>query len=148
MEVMYEIELSDTSLISTTMAPPNRRGNAHKGGARRAENNRIYANPLPIVFEDIYSSRFSSILSFLGINTRRCVNPHCEGIFDPTTRSVWITNARDTSILWQRGFFGKGDLSRSEPSWLSRQINLRKSKGKGESFLMFKAHADLQASQG
>ncbi|KNZ75114.1 putative tRNA-splicing endonuclease subunit sen2 [Termitomyces sp. J132] len=29
-------------------------------------------------------------------------------------------------LLWRRGFFGKGDLSRSEPSWLARQINIRK----------------------
>ena len=33
-------------------------------------------------------------------------------------------------VLWRRGFFGKGDLSRSEPSWLARQLNLRKSAGK------------------
>ncbi|KAL0953485.1 hypothetical protein HGRIS_004715 [Hohenbuehelia grisea] len=32
--------------------------------------------------------------------------------------------------LWRRGFFGKGDLSRSEPSWLTRQINIRENKGK------------------
>jgi len=34
-------------------------------------------------------------------------------------------------VLWQRGFFGKGDLSRSEPSWLARQINARKMAKKG-----------------
>ncbi|KAG5637787.1 hypothetical protein H0H81_003179 [Sphagnurus paluster] len=33
-------------------------------------------------------------------------------------------------LLWRRGFFGKGDLSRSEPSWMARQINNRKTGGK------------------
>lgn len=33
-------------------------------------------------------------------------------------------------ILWRRGFFGKGNLSRSEPSWLSRQLNIMKAAGK------------------
>ena len=28
-------------------------------------------------------------------------------------------------ILWRRGFFGKGNLSRSEPSWLVRQSHIR-----------------------
>jgi tRNA-splicing endonuclease subunit Sen2 len=27
--------------------------------------------------------------------------------------------------LWRRGFFGKGNLSRSEPSWLARQSHIR-----------------------
>lgn len=39
---------------------------------------------------------------------------------------------KDAMVLWQRGFFGKGDLSRSEPSWLARQINARKLAKKGE----------------
>jgi len=34
-----------------------------------------------------------------------------------------VVNARDMSLLWQRGFFGKGSLSRSEPSWLTRRVN-------------------------
>ncbi|KAI0060932.1 tRNA-intron endonuclease catalytic domain-like protein [Artomyces pyxidatus] len=66
----------------------------------------------------------------LGISQHRVVNPHCEGILDPPTRSVWVTNSTDAKILWRRGFFGKGNLSRSEPSWLARQINARHAAGK------------------
>jgi len=47
-----------------------------------------------------------------------------------TTRSVWVLQSKDAILLWQRGFFGKGDLSRSEPSWLTRQINNRRAGGK------------------
>ncbi|KAF5338645.1 hypothetical protein D9611_012806 [Ephemerocybe angulata] len=101
-----------------------------KGGGRRFENNKIYGNPLPLLFVDPPSTRLNSVLGLLGLSLTRVENPHCEGIFDPITRSVWITNMDHCMTLWRRGFFGKGDLSRSEPSWLARQMNLRKSAGK------------------
>lgn len=96
-----------------------------KGGARRAENNKIYVHPLPLVFSQSYVG--------LGLSRKIVLNPCCEGYWDPLTRSVWVTNPKDSRTLWQRGFFGKGNLSRSEPSWLSRQLNARKAalSGKG-----------------
>lgn len=106
---------------ATTMSmitPSSRSRGPNKGGARRNENNRIYANPLPIIFVQPSSSRLRSVIGLLGLSLTEVVNPHCEGIFDPITRSVWVSNTRDTMLLWRRGFFGKGDLSRSEPSWL------------------------------
>ena len=108
----------------------SRGGGAQKGGGRRYENNRIYADPLPLLFVEPPPSRIGSILGLLGLSLTRIENPHCEGIFDPVTRSVWVSNPEHSLILWRRGFFGKGDLSRSEPSWLARQINIRKSGGK------------------
>ena len=114
-----------------SLITPSRQKGPHKGGARRAENNKIYAHPLPLVFSapESRGSRFGHVLG-LFTPTTRLENPHCEGIFDPATRSIWITNEKDSMILWRRGFFGKGDLSRSEPSWLARQINARKAAGK------------------
>ncbi|KAH9479662.1 putative tRNA-splicing endonuclease subunit tsp-2 [Psilocybe cubensis] len=106
------------------------RGGGGKAGARKHENNRIYANPLPLLFVEPPPSRIGSVLGLLGLSLTRVENPHCEGIFDPITRSVWVSNSAHSMILWRRGFFGKGDLSRSEPSWLARQINIRKSGGK------------------
>ena len=106
----------------------HRRSEGKKGGNRRAENNKIYAHPLPLVFSQSYVA--------LGLSRPIVLNPCCEGYWDPITRSVWVTNPKDSEILWQRGFFGKGNLSRSEPSWISRQINARKAalSGKGASF--------------
>jgi tRNA-splicing endonuclease subunit Sen2 len=98
---------------------------AFKGG--RKANNAIYANPLPVLFSDP-ATKVRSVLGLLGLSLTTVSNPHCEGVFDPATKSVWITGSRDSILLWQRGFFGKGDLSRSEPTWLSRQI---KNKQKG-----------------
>lgn len=108
----------------------NRRGGQNKGGARRNELNKLYANPLPLVFSQLESTESSWLsirnpLRLLSISQHAVLNPHCIGVFDPATRSVWVTGPKDTMILWRRGFFGKGDLSRSEPSWFARQINAK-----------------------
>lgn len=110
---------------------PNRRNTQSKGGARRNENNRLYANPLPLLFptneeETQKPTSLRNPLRLLSIARPTIVNPHCTGIFDSATRSVWVIDHKDAMILWRRGFFGKGDLSRSEPSWLARQINAQK----------------------
>jgi tRNA-splicing endonuclease subunit Sen2 len=116
------------SLINPSSQP--RAAGAQKGGARRHEINKIYANPLPLLFIEPPPSRVRSILGLLGLSLTQVENPHCEGVFDPITRSVWVSSHEHSMILWKRGFFGKGDLSRSEPSWLARQMNIRKSGGK------------------
>ncbi|CAE6463082.1 unnamed protein product [Rhizoctonia solani] len=104
------------------------------GQMKRRDNqkNRIYANPLPLVIERSEKPhRWSShTLGLLGLTPGRISNPNCEGLLDTATRSVWIINKRDTLVLWQRGFFGKGNLSRSEPSWLSRRVAQLKGPGK------------------
>jgi tRNA-splicing endonuclease subunit Sen2 len=119
--------------MSTTIAPPtNRRSQgSHKSGSRRNDTHKIYGNPLPILFsDDEKPSRVTSLLGLLGLSRTQVLYPHCQGFFDAPTRSVWVTDTNDVTILWRRGFFGKGDLSRSEPSWLTRQVNLRKTGGK------------------
>jgi tRNA-splicing endonuclease subunit Sen2 len=103
-----------------------------KGGRKRNENNIIYANPLPITFSRIENSFVVTALGIFGVSPSRVLNPQCEGTFDPTTRSVWITNPRDSMVIWRRGFFGKGNLSRSEPSWLVRQSHIRTTTGKSK----------------
>jgi tRNA-splicing endonuclease subunit Sen2 len=83
------------------------------------------------------------------------------GTWDPLTRCVWLqitpsaaapaaagpssrpANAAAQSaavrLLWERGFFGKGSLSRSEPTWRDRKANAirvqraRERGGNGES---------------
>lgn len=67
--------------------------------SKPGNHQKLYADPLPI-------------------------GSHCDGSFDKLTKSVWVTKREDAMILWRSGFFGKGDLSRSEPSWFSRQQKL------------------------
>ena len=47
------------------------------------------------------------------------------GYFSPETRSVHVTDEEAVRGLWEKGFFGKGSLSRSEPSWLDREKRRR-----------------------
>ena len=45
--------------------------------------------------------------------------------WSPETRSVHVTDEIAIRALWENGFFGKGSLSRSEPSWLDREKRKR-----------------------
>lgn len=90
-----------------------------KAGSRKAEAAKKHALALPVALSP---SRIHSLLAFLGLSLTRIDNPHCEGIFDPRTRSVWVSSSDNAVLLWRRGFFGKGDLSRSEPSWHTRRL--------------------------
>jgi tRNA-splicing endonuclease subunit Sen2 len=44
-----------------------------------------------------------------------------QGWFSKETRSVHVTDPKAIRALWEQGFYGKGSLSRSEPSWLDRE---------------------------
>lgn len=41
--------------------------------------------------------------------------------FSVVTRSVHVTDEKTVRVLWECGFFGKGNLSRSEPNWLGKE---------------------------
>ncbi|KAF1991267.1 hypothetical protein K402DRAFT_389439 [Aulographum hederae CBS 113979] len=47
------------------------------------------------------------------------------GYFSPETRSVHVTDPVAVRALWEKGFFGKGTLSRSEPTWLDQEKKRR-----------------------
>lgn len=117
------------------------RGN-RKGGARRNEANKNYADPLPVLLDieraqSSYASRCTtSFLGLFGLTMIHIKTPYIEGTLNMPTKSVWITNSADAMVLWRRGFFGKGSLSRSEPSWLARQINQRTAKATGSMYLL------------
>lgn len=48
------------------------------------------------------------------------------GTFIDFGRFVWIHDQLSITELFQSGSFGKGDLSRSEPTWLTRNIRQNK----------------------
>ncbi len=48
--------------------------------------------------------------------------PTYHGTLDAETQSVHVVNALEMEELWLRGYFGKGSLSRSEPSWAIRNM--------------------------
>jgi tRNA-splicing endonuclease subunit Sen2 len=42
-------------------------------------------------------------------------------VWSEMTTSVHVTNEKSVRALWEQGFYGKGNLSRSEPNWLKRE---------------------------
>lgn len=44
--------------------------------------------------------------------------------YDRNLQTIWVEELDEgIRLLWQRGFFGKGNLSRSEPTWRQRKVN-------------------------
>lgn len=97
----------------------------------RPNYKQIHAHPLPI---NIYPlppliphNPFSVLQIALTYLFQLVVPPssHPEqlyrGFFTSESRAVHITDDKAIRALWERGFFGKGSLSRSEPSWLDRE---------------------------
>lgn len=119
--------------------------NTGKGapGAGRAEKNRMYRHPLPLldvppadaaVFARIDArahTQSGGVWARLArwwhgsAAPKDDINP-VVGTYDALTRSVWVTDPAGAAILWRRGFFGKGSLSRSEPTHLARREHTRR----------------------
>ncbi|KAI9041683.1 tRNA splicing endonuclease subunit SEN2 [Aspergillus affinis] len=85
----------------------------------------VSVHPLPPLIPHNPLSIVSVLLSYL---TYFVSPPHHEvypAYFDPDTSSVHVTDEKAIRALWEMGFFGKGTLSRSEPSWLEREKKRR-----------------------
>jgi len=68
------------------------------------------------------------------------------GVWSPATRSVNITDPRSMRTLWEQGFFGKGNYSRSEPSWIKRKA-ARKGTLDGDGFVAENATLQRRAER-
>ena len=117
----------------------SRRGRGgKKGNSRHNENNKIYRHALPIILDvdRVQETRkyTTNFLGLFGLSLSRIEVPCLDCFLDIATRSVWVTDSQNAMILWRRGFFGKGSLSRSEPSWYTRQVNQRKAKAAGSAY--------------
>lgn len=98
----------------------------------------IYALPLPIsvyALPPLFPHNPFSVLQIAFTYLIQLVVPPSshpqvlyQGFLSPETHSVHVLDADTIRILWERGFFGKGSLSRSEPSWFERE---KKRKGYG-----------------
>ncbi|GAA6019484.1 hypothetical protein JCM8202_001826 [Rhodotorula sphaerocarpa] len=68
-----------------------------------------------------------SLLSALGASSAatQLAPPKVRAHWDDLSHAVWVKNDDDMNRLWKQGFFGKGFLSRSEPSWKRRVENRR-----------------------
>lgn len=81
-----------------------------------------YAQLLPLApaKQSYLQSLFSALRIAHGLSP-----PEIEAVWDDLTQSVWVQDEASMMRLWKQGFFGKGFLSRSEPSWKRRVQNRR-----------------------
>ncbi|KFY30923.1 hypothetical protein V493_01558 [Pseudogymnoascus sp. VKM F-4281 (FW-2241)] len=107
-------------------------GNGRPHGPTRAQQiNKLYSHPTPLrtfPLPTFVPHNPISLVQILYTWLQQTISPPSshpqalyQGVFSPELRSIHVTDERSTHALWREGFFGKGSLSRSEPSWLDRE---------------------------
>ncbi|XXH00947.1 Alternative oxidase, mitochondrial precursor [Hypoxylon texense] len=125
--------------VKSPHSPPGK-SNSRPSGPRGPPLHQIYALPAPIrtfPLPSFYPSNPVSLFHLVYAWVSQFVSPppaepaviH-QGIWSPETRSVQIKDPKSIRALWEQGFFGKGNYSRSEPNWFKRE-QARKGKHTG-----------------
>lgn len=81
----------------------------------------LEAHPLPVLIPHNPLSLVAIVLSFVVQLIRNPQQEIYNGSFSSATSSIHITDPKTVRKLWEMGFFGRGSLSRSEPTWLETQ---------------------------
>ena len=102
---------------------------------RRPDYNKLHACPLPLKIHPLpllVPHNPLSLLYIAGTYIFQLIYPpsshppkNYAGYFSSETLSVHITDEVAIRTFWENGFFGKGSLSRSKPSWLLREKRRR-----------------------
>lgn len=104
-----------------------------EGKPRKPHYARIHAQPVPLNTYPLPAFHPSNPISLLrfayallsSIIFRSAESSHPQttyhGTLSPSTHSVHITDYATMRALWEHGFFGSGNLSRSEPVWLAQE---------------------------
>jgi tRNA-splicing endonuclease subunit Sen2 len=110
---------------------------------RQQQLNKIYTLPAPLrtfPLPTFVPHNPLSLFHILYVWISQTIKPQTshfetlyQALFSPETRSVHVTDSRSIRGLWEQGFYGKGTLSRSEPSWLDREKTRRGEKTKSTS---------------
>jgi len=117
------------------------------GKKATAQKNQLYAKPIPVALDaanpvsaaqsDSESSLWSTLCALLTLGyyspaaTSSSASSNLEKgkekasvYYDRQLQTIWVDQLDEgIRLLWQRGFFGKGNLSRSEPTWRQRKVN-------------------------
>ncbi|KAL1991958.1 hypothetical protein VTN49DRAFT_5266 [Thermomyces lanuginosus] len=114
---------------SATLAPSEAKQNTR---LQKPNYRHIHRFPLPVTVQELpplIPHNPLSVISFLYSYLRCIIFPPRQEIysayFDLATSSVHVTDEKAVRALWEMGFFGKGSLSRSEPTWLEREKKRR-----------------------
>jgi len=125
-----ETRLDQSADVAATEAQAlaQKRPRPKKRGPNYAQ---IHSKPLPLEAHPLPAFHPSNPLSLLRlcyVFLSHMISPPSShpqqrytGYFSSETRSVHVTDPKHIRALWEMGFFGKGSLSRSEPSWLDRE---------------------------
>lgn len=105
--------------------------------SKRQRGLNIYSELLPLIpSSPTFLSSFIS--SLLPHGTLSLSPPQIEAIYDELTKVIMVQDQEDMKRLWKCGFFGKGSLSRSEPSWRKRVENkIAEAEGREKSRFIF-----------
>ena len=99
---------------------------------KKPNYNQLHSKPLPLTIypcPPLIPHNPLSVLYFAYTYISQYFNPpsshpkaRVQGIYSEVTRSVHVTNDASIRLLWEAGFYGKGSLSRSEPTWLDAEL--------------------------
>ncbi|KAF7898874.1 uncharacterized protein EAF01_008087 [Botrytis porri] len=133
--------MSDTNVVTPTGAPieittpTNPKHVGPRPPSKFQQLNKLYGLPAPIrtfPLPTLIPHNPLSLFHILYVWLSHTINRPSshfdtlyQGWFSPETRSIHITDSRSIRGLWEQGFYGKGSLSRSEPSWLTREKKRR-----------------------
>lgn len=102
--------------------------NAAHPKPRRTNLNHVHRNALPVEIHPLPTLIPHNPLSLLAIAISYLTQilapprrPTYNGYFSSATSSIHITDPDAEKLLWDMGFFGRGSLSRSQPTWLETQ---------------------------
>ncbi|KAL2825904.1 hypothetical protein BDW59DRAFT_172029 [Aspergillus cavernicola] len=85
----------------------------------------LSVHPLPPLIPHNPLSVISVLLSYLTYFIAPPRNDIHSAYLDSNTSSIHVTDEKTIRALWEMGFFGKGNLSRSEPTWLDQEKKRR-----------------------
>ncbi|PHH84209.1 hypothetical protein CDD83_2309 [Cordyceps sp. RAO-2017] len=123
--------MADINAPSQAPVPGGKAASASPGSRRGPSIHQIYALPAPIrtfPLPTFYPDNPLSLFHVASAWLRQLFSPppaepaliH-RGIWSPGSMSVHVTDEKSMRALWEQGFYGKGNLSRSEPNWLKRE---------------------------
>lgn len=115
--------MSATVAASSTERRPTRPETLEGAQKRVSPQILHYATPFPALQTALPSSLISYIAGLVITNNIKLQPKALEAVFDPFSQAVWVKDVRSVEMLWAQGFFGKGSLSRSEPTWWTRAQN-------------------------
>ena len=107
---------------------PKKPADSRSPRSKKPNYNHIHRNllpvdihPLPVLIPHNPISLAAILLSYLTQLLYPPTQPTYNGYFSSATSSIHVTDHDTTRKLWEMGFFGSGNLSRSEPTWLEHQ---------------------------